>query len=132
MINHVKNDQTRGQSCAFVFRHQLHCSVVIPASVKSQWTRNERTQSNYCTQHREIMEITIPSSVITVTDSNLNHRTLLVVVQIMDLEFGNESDTYLAENLFQQDKEDGPGGSEVMTETSTDSKMQGEIQEFYV
>jgi len=49
----------------------------------------------------------------------------------MDLDLGNESDTHLAESLLQQDKEDGPGGSEVMIETSADSKMQREIQEFY-
>jgi hypothetical protein len=40
-------------------------------------------------------------------------------------------DAHLAESLLQQDKEDGPGGSEVMIETSADSKMQEEIQEFY-
>ena len=65
------------------------------------------------------------------TDSNLSHRALLVVAQIMDLDLGNESDAHLAESLLQQDKEDGPGGSEVMIETSADSKMQEEIQEFY-
>ena len=51
------------------------------------------------------------------TDSNLSHRALLVVAQIMDLDLGNESDAHLAESLLQQDKEDGPGGSEVMIET---------------
>jgi hypothetical protein len=55
------------------------------------------------------------------TDSNLNHRALVVVAQIMDLDLGNESDTHLAESLLQQDKEDGSGGSEVMIEISSDS-----------
>ena len=49
----------------------------------------------------------------------------------MDLDLGKDSDTHLAESLLEQDKEDGPGGSEVMIETSAGSKMQDEIQEFY-
>jgi hypothetical protein len=66
-----------------------------------------------------------------VADSNLSHRALDVVAQIMDLDLEQESDTHLVESLLPQDKEDGPGGSEVMIETPPDLRMQAEIEEFY-
>jgi hypothetical protein len=49
----------------------------------------------------------------------------------MDLDLEQESDTHLVESLLPQDKEDGPGGSEVMIETPPDLRMQAEIEEFY-
>ncbi len=41
------------------------------------------------------------------TDSNLSHRTLNVVDQIMDLDLEKENNAHLTETLFQQDKQDG-------------------------
>jgi hypothetical protein len=66
-----------------------------------------------------------------VADSNLSHRALDVVAQIMDLNLEKESDAHLAESLLQQDKKDGPGGSEVIIETPSDLEMRSEIEEFY-
>ncbi len=59
------------------------------------------------------------STVVTssVADSNLSDRALVVVAQIMDLDLEKESDAHLAESLLQQDKKDGPGGSEVIIVT---------------
>ena len=57
-------------------------------------------------------------------DSNLSHRVFEVVVQIMDLDLEKESDSHLAQSLLQQDKEDGPGGTEVIIETPPDLSLQ--------
>ena len=65
------------------------------------------------------------------TDSNLSHRALDVVAQIMDLDVENESHVHLVQSLLKQDKEDGPGGSEVIIETPADVRMRSQIQEFY-
>jgi hypothetical protein len=47
-----------------------------------------------------------------------------VVAQIMDLDLEKESDSHLAQSLLQQDKEDGPGGTEVIIETPPDLSLQ--------
>ena len=60
------------------------------------------------------------------------HRALEVVAQIMDLDLEKESNTHLTETLFQQDKQDGSGGCEVIKETPEDLRIHSEIQEFYV
>ena len=41
----------------------------------------------------------------------------------MDLDLEKESHPHLSQNLFQEEKEDGPGGSEVIIETPPDLRI---------
>jgi len=65
-------------------------------------------------------------------DSNLRCRALKVVAQIMDLDLSKERDKDQAESLLYQDKEDGPGGPEVILENATAGlDMRSGIDEFW-
>ena len=48
----------------------------------------------------------------------------------MDLDLEKESHPHLSQNLFQEEKEDGPGGSEVIIETPDDLRIRSKIEEF--
>ena len=65
-------------------------------------------------------------------DSKLWYRVIEVVTQIMDLDLSKESDKDQDEILLHQDEEHGPGGPEVILQSSPDVSMRSGINEFYV